>query len=74
MEAVIRVRMMGDGRILARVEPLGPVAESDSLDSAVEQAREAHEAYLREHARWLPRGLSGASVRYRVIVAGGLLS
>jgi hypothetical protein len=74
MDALIRVKMLEDGRFVARVEPRGPVAEARSVDVAVLFAREAHESYLREHARWLPRGVCRGSVRYRVVGAVGLPS
>ncbi len=67
MEALIRVEELETGRIVAKIEPLGPVAEGESVAAAVESAKRLYDAYVRQQARWLPPGVSHDAVRYRVV-------
>ncbi len=67
MEALIRVEELETGRIVAKIEPLGPVAEADSVTAAIESAKRLYEASVRQQARWLPPGVTPEVLRYRVI-------
>src|SRR5512137_1664913 len=46
MEAQITVRSLSSGRVLARIEPLGPEIQADSVEDAVVAAQSAHQWYL----------------------------
>lgn len=67
MEEVIRVQVLESGRVVAKVEPLGPAVQAGSLEEAVERARSAHRAYLSQQPRWLPPGMPLSAVHYRVV-------
>jgi hypothetical protein len=67
MEAQITVRSLSSGRVLARIEPLGPEVQADSVEDAVVAAQSAHQWYLRQQTRWFPPSLQREPVRYSVI-------
>ncbi len=71
MEEKIRVQRLQDGRVVAKIEPLGPVVHAESIERAVELATRAHGAYLRQQARWLPPGVGFEVVRYEVVGVPG---
>ena len=71
VEETIRVQRMQDGRVTAKIEPLGPVVHAESIDGAVELVKRAHRAYLRQQTRWLPPGVGPEVVRYAVVGVPG---
>ena len=43
------------------------MVEAADAREAIQFARRAHEAFLRDRARWLPAGLSPEAVTYRIV-------
>lgn len=66
MEILIRVQRLGCGRVLAKVEPVGPVVEAPDKDTAVHFAKTAHQSFLKTRSQWLPEDAWDMEPVYRV--------
>lgn len=65
---------MASGRVQAKIEPLGPTVQASTPEEAVQAARRAHQAYLRQQTRFLPPGVPCDAVEYRVVGAASRLA
>lgn len=65
-EILIRVQRLGCGRVVARVEPVGPVVEASDRATAVQFAKNAHQSFLRSRSEWLPGDAWDQEPVYRV--------
>lgn len=54
-ELVIRVTQLGCGRVIAKVEPVGPVVEAADQETAVTFAKNAHQSFLKTRNQFLPQ-------------------
>ena len=66
MEIVIRVQRLGCGRVVAKVEPVGPVVEAEDVKTAIQFAKSAHQSFVRSRNAWLPGDAWDLEPVYRV--------
>lgn len=66
MEIVIRVQKLGCGRVVAKVEPVGPVVEAQDAETAIQFAKTAHRSYLKTQREWLVSDAWDLEPVYRV--------
>lgn len=66
MEIVIRVQKLGCGRVVAKVEPVGPVVEAQDAETAIRFAKDAHRSFLRTQKAWLATDAWDLEPVYRV--------
>ena len=59
MEIVIKVQRLGCGRVVAKVEPVGPVVEAEDVKTA-------HQSFMQSRSDWLPGDAWDMQPVYRV--------